>query len=273
MSQFAVTIPVYKTDMNGFEKISFTQALKVFDKYPVILVCPDNMDTSSYKEVALQYNKAIIISNFDELFFKGIDGYNKLMLSSVFYQQFQHYEYILIYQLDCFVFRDDLDKWAQQGYDYIGAPWLHNDRRPWWTSKNKLKYTLKHYYRRFTNKENSITLGFYRVGNGGFSMRKVQTFIDIIKKFDGKERIERYRNAEENYLYAEDVFWGCEVNRYYPNIKIPSYKKALDFAFDMNPSLCYELNGNRIPFGCHAWYRYDINFWKPFIEKEGFNLS
>lgn len=272
MSRFAITIPVYKTEMSEFEKISLSQALRVFKEYPIILVCPDNLDISAYRETAGKCNKAIAFENFDELFFNGIDGYNKLMLSSDFYERFLRFEYILIYQLDCFVFRDELKEWGQAGYDYLGAPWLHNDRRQWWTPVNKIKYKLKHYYRRYLNKENSITLGFYKVGNGGFSLRKVQTFINILKQFEGNSRLERYRNAEGKYLYAEDVFWGCEVNRYRRNIKIPPYRKALAFAFDMNPSLCYELNNNRLPFGCHAWYRYELQFWTPFIHNEGYTF-
>ena len=33
---------------------------------------------------------------------------------------------MLIYQLDAFVFQDDLAYWCQQNYDYIGAPWLRD---------------------------------------------------------------------------------------------------------------------------------------------------
>ncbi len=267
MPQFAVTIPVYKPEISEYEEISLSRALEVFGEYPIILACPDNLDINVYREIANRYKKAVAFENFDDLFFKNLDGYNKLMLSSGFYERFQQYEYILIYQLDCYVFRDELKKWGQTGYDYIGAPWLHNDRRQWWTLKNRIKYKLKQYYRRCLNKENTISFGFYKVGNGGFSLRKVQTFIDVIKKFDGTRRLERYRNANGNYLYAEDVFWGCEVNRYWRNIRIPSYRKALKFAFDMNPSLGYELNDNQLPFGCHAWYRYDPVFWAPFIQK------
>ncbi|MDU1905928.1 MAG: DUF5672 family protein [Dysgonomonas sp.] len=102
-------------------------------------------------------------------------------------------------------------------------------------------------------------------GYGGLSLCKTQTFCDIIKKFDGNSRIERCRFSEGNYLYTEDVFWGCEVNRCYPHLKIPSFKQASPFSFDMNPSLCYELNDYKLPFVCHAWYRYELDFWKPFI--------
>jgi len=265
--QIAVVIPVYKPEMNENEIISFTQALKVLKDFSIRLVCPYSLNISHYQKIARQSDKEIFVEEFEPSFFAGIDGYNKLMLNYEFYHRFSTFDYILIYQLDCFVFKNELAEWANKGYDYIGAPWIHNDRRPWWTLKNRIKYNLKHYYRRFLNKQNTITLGFYRVGNGGFSLRKVQTFLTIIKRFDGKSRIENYRHANGNYLYAEDVFWGCEVNRYYPNIKIPSLKNAIGFSFDMNPSLSYELNDYKLPFGCHAWYRYEPEFWKQFIEK------
>lgn len=268
-----IVIPVYKPEPNEYEVISFLQVLKVLKEYAIILAVPQELNIENYRKYSDRSHKEIGVEYFDKSYFKGIDGYNKLMLSLEFYERFMKYEYILIYQLDCFVFRNELKEWIQKGYDYIGAPWLHNDRRTWWTLKNRIKYIFKYYYRRFTNKENTINLGFYKVGNGGLSLRKTQTFCNVIKKFEKNKRIERYRFADGNYLYAEDVFWGCEVNRYYPYLKIPSYKEALGFSFDMNPSLSYELNNNKIPFGCHAWYRYEIEFWKPFIEKEGYVLG
>lgn len=44
------------------------------------------------------------------------------MLSAEFYDRFAAYEYVLIYQLDAFVFADRLAEFCQMGYDYIGAP-------------------------------------------------------------------------------------------------------------------------------------------------------
>jgi len=268
----AVIIPIYKPEMDECEIISFIQVIKVLKDHDIIMVCPNELNLQEYKKLAVKYNKNISFQHFDNLFFEGINGYNKLMLSLSFYERFLHYDYILIYQLDCFVFKNELDIWTQKNYDYIGAPWLHNDRRTWWTFVNKIRYTLKALYRRYTNKTNTISIGYYKVGNGGFSLRKVKKCCEIIKQFEGNGRIEKYRDPESNYLYAEDVFWGCEVNRYYPNMKIPAYKKALGFSFDMNPSLAYELNNHQLPFGCHAWNRYEPDFWKPFIRNTGFDL-
>jgi len=271
-SKNAITIPVYKSEPDENEIISFSQALSVFKDHDIILVCPEGLNTDRYKEIADKHNKVIFPERFDPDFFKSINGYNKLMLSLTFYERFLRYDYILVYQLDCFAFRDELDLWADKGYDYIGAPWLHNDRRTWWTLKNRIIYNLKALYRRYTNKPITISMGYYKVGNGGFSLRKVSRSCEIIKKFETNHRIDIFRNSE-NYLYAEDVFWGCEVNRYFPNIRIPKYKEALGFSFDMNPALSYELNNHRLPFGCHAWYRYEPDFWKPFIEERGFILQ
>ncbi len=43
------------------------------------------------------------------------------MMDNTFYKQFLNYEYILIYQLDAFVFKDELN-YCSQGIDYVGAP-------------------------------------------------------------------------------------------------------------------------------------------------------
>lgn len=271
--KIAVTIPIYKKNLSENEIISFSQALRVLKNYDIILVCPNNLNIVQYENIAKKEQYTLLYERFDNIYFEGIDGYNKLMVSIYFYKRFFRYEYILIYQLDCFVFRDELQEWASKGYDYVGAPWLHNDRRTWWTLKNKIKYKIKAAYNRYLNKPIALTMGYYKVGNGGFSLRKVNKCYDIISKFENKSRFTKYQNSNGNYLHAEDVFWGCEVNRYYPNIKIPTYKKALNFAFDMNPSLCYELNNNKLPFGCHAWYRYEQDFWLPFIKAQGYTFN
>lgn len=61
---------------------------------------------------------------FPDTYFKGIAGYNRLMMSPEFYETFAQWEYILIYQTDAWVFSDRLSEWCSKGYDYIGAPWI-----------------------------------------------------------------------------------------------------------------------------------------------------
>jgi hypothetical protein len=39
----------------------------------------------------------------------------------------------------------------------------------------------------------------------------------------------------------------------------------LRFAFEAAPRQCLEMNQGRLPFGCHAWGRYDREFWTPHL--------
>ena len=51
----------------------------------------------------------------------GQREYTNLTFDPDFYRRFRNYEYILLCHLDSFVFRDELEKWCQTGYDYIGS--------------------------------------------------------------------------------------------------------------------------------------------------------
>ena len=64
------------------------------------------------------------METFDPAYFTSIQGYNRLLLSTEFYQRFLGSAYLLICQLDVFVFRDELAGWVARGYDYVGAPWV-----------------------------------------------------------------------------------------------------------------------------------------------------
>ena len=61
---------------------------------------------------------------FENKNFTSRNSYSKLLLSSKFYERFSDYDYMLIYQLDCLIFSNDLKKWTDLNYDYIGAPWF-----------------------------------------------------------------------------------------------------------------------------------------------------
>src|SRR5438309_222010 len=89
VQEVAVVIPVYKTEMTDFERISFDQCLKVLHKYPVVLAAPENLDLRNY--LCARANLKVI--RFDPAFFANIQGYNRLMLSPCFYQAFRDYRY------------------------------------------------------------------------------------------------------------------------------------------------------------------------------------
>jgi len=67
----------------------------------------------------------------------------------------------------------------------------------------------------------------------------------------------------------EDMLFSLEATRLIPMklfIRLPTWQQALRFAFEKSPAASYELTDHALPFGCHAWERYDPAFWQKFIE-------
>lgn len=101
-----IVIPIYKTELTETEIVSLKQCFKVLNQHIIKFVAPKNLDVSFYSKIL---GNNILVEYFPESYFSGISAYNSLMLSSLFYERFLEYEFILIYQLDCYVFRDELN--------------------------------------------------------------------------------------------------------------------------------------------------------------------
>ena len=113
-----VIVPVYQERLEQYEWISLRQNRQVLKAYPFVFIRPMGLDISQLlKEFPGCQEEA-----FDDEYFRNIAGYNRLMMSADFYRRFRDSDYLLICQLDVFVFRDELLDWCNEGYDYIGAP-------------------------------------------------------------------------------------------------------------------------------------------------------
>ncbi len=209
-----------------------------------------------------QKNEKITTESFPQHYFKSINGYNELLLSQLFYERFLSSEYILIYQLDAFVFKDELRIWCDKDYDYIGSPWIATPvdslgmkifdkiARIFWSKKKKERQQI-----------------FYKVGNGGFSLRKVASHFTIVKEYN--QFISNFLSEEEKKIYAiEDVFWSIKAPELDSNFKIPDYKEGVFFGIDRKPEIAMKLTENQLPFGCHAINKPKVtDFWKPILDK------
>ncbi|MBR4981576.1 MAG: hypothetical protein IKY94_03335 [Lachnospiraceae bacterium] len=185
----------------------------------------------------LRLPEGIYIEKFESKFFESLNTYSKLMLSKNFYERFLQYTYILIYQPDAFVFSNNLEYFCKLDYDYIGAPWLWGEYK-------------------FLDTDHTA----WYVGNGGLSLRKTEKFLKMID--DQKELIERN-------IDAEDVFLATMANE---DFRIAPIDIALQFSFETRVRECFKRNENKLPFGCHAWEKYDLEFWKPYIEAYGYTI-
>lgn len=266
-----IIIPIYKPYPSEREQISLMQCCRVLGSYPVTIIKPYSLDPSPYLSSHIQCN----IESFDDYFFEDIRGYNRLMLSEGFYERFLATKYILIYQLDAFVFKDELYEWCKKGYDYIGAPWI-GVINPGKNCIEKIRFARRAQKEYVNNTKQPGTIlpteiQFYnKVGNGGFSLRCVEKFYSICK--ERKQMIEYYNENNAHHYFNEDVFWSLEVNRSRKVLKIPGYRTALHFSFEHRPEYALQkITKGALPFGCHAWDLFP-GFWNPIIRKEGYSI-
>lgn len=262
-----VVIPVHSETPSDFELISFKQCFKVLKNHDIKVLAPTGLNLNKYKSVISVFEVVFI----DPIWQSSIEKYNKLKLSQFFYKLFNEYQFLLTYELDAFVFKDELLFWCNKNYDYIGAPWFKGYANP--------------------------TTEFLGVGNSGFSLRKVSSMQKAIRKIYIKEMASHYFNKKnrltiklskifnylriyfsENYMIQksvhqnEDAFISEIIALKIKDFKLASINEAIPFSFEVKPAYLYKINHNKLPMGCHAWWTYDFEFWKPIIEGYGYKL-
>jgi hypothetical protein len=260
----AVVVPLsLRTELTPDESVSLLHLRTYLGAYDSFLIAPRSLN--------VEWRGFRTIPTADRFFGSGLAHF-RLLTRPSFYDEFSAYEYILMYHLDALVFSDQLREWCDAGYDYIGAP-LRGADGP------------------------VLSL----VGNGGFALRRVDAFRRLLRS--GRPFIsnplqawqDRYRNAglavrllrlpayavkalgiannmryelwlgETSGTVYEDLFIAARARHYDPDFHIAPLTEAFRFAFDEFPRECFERNGRRLPFGCHAWPKYDRAFWEPYL--------
>lgn len=254
MEKVKVIIPIYKVDLPYIEEVSLKNNLKILSNFTIVFVCPNSLNADKIEELAA--SNIFEVERFDDDFFKGIEGYNRLMMSDVFYKRFLNVEYILICQTDAFVFRNELTYWCDQGYDYIGGPWIG-------TQLNKPRRILENILCSLKVKKRKDRSHLFKVGNGGFSLRKTTAFYRVAS--ENKTLIQSY--TSQNYFFTEDLFWSFKAVVLYPDFKIPDYTEALHFAIDRRPQKAMKLLNGKLPFACHGLNKKEIkSYWISIIQ-------
>lgn len=250
MKKVVVIIPIYKASLSADEALSLRQTCQVLGNHPLVVIQPQGLDLSA---LSAQY-PVLQFQEFPASYFQGIMGYNRLMLAPAFYERFLGYEYMLICQLDAYIFRDELLAWCSKGYDYIGSPWLRRTVYDLPLLKQCMQLSLWWKHKRGLRSKQDL---YNKVGNGGLSLRRVRPHYQVT--LQKQDLIHFYTHREKLHLYNEDVFWALEPEHF----SYPSPQEALLFAFDKYPDYAYTLTGGQLPFGCHGWNKRKMRrFWK-----------
>jgi hypothetical protein len=171
-------------------------------------------------EAAFKDWKEVVFFSFDfpEL---GHAGYGDLLRSSEFWKMLKGIgcEHALIFQVDCILRKDTVDEYLQ--YDYVGAPW--------------------------SIQPNRVFFDICTIGNGGLSLRNVNTMIEIVEKYKSEPFPEEIIPG-----YAEDKWFCYWLTK--EGYKLPSYEKAKEFAVE---TVFYE-----DPIGLHSPYIMEFaSYW------------
>lgn len=234
-----IVVPIYRANLTRGEYIALSQLQRELGRYPRVFVAPEGL-APDYGELGAGFT----IEYFAPEYFSSTASYSELLLTPDFYARFSGYEYMLIYQLDAFVFADRLLDFCSRGYDYIGAPVYRFE---------------PHWHAIGTN-----------VGNGGFSLRRIDAALRILAQ---REEILAATPFSDVLVQAEDNFWGYCGASPAIDFRVPGQEEALGFAVQDNVAHIYQRFDTVRPFGCHAWDKFDFDFWRPIIERYGYDLA
>lgn len=267
----AILIPTHKQEPSLHEKLSLIQCQKILGSYPIYLLHPQGMPITTYQKIfpALRTLTAPPES------MASISAYNKLMISPFIFHALNSHSHVLIHEPDAIVLKNDLHYWCEQDFDYIGAPWFTSD-------------VMEH-------------LELKATGNFGLSLIKTKTantlFTDNPRWFSAsmivRELIRGLRGQKDalsralksmgssgkltgaHHLYEDhcDIFWSYLAPKVAPHFRIAPPEQAIYFSWEQSPKKCLTICNGKLPFGIHAWSKYDLTFLEPLLLKSGVMLN
>lgn len=265
-----IVCPIYKVLESESELFSLINNRSRLRLYDWVFIGPAGLrDYVKHMSTLVRLDN-VRYEDFDERYFLNIAGYNRLCKSKELYTRFDSYEYMLICQLDCLVFGESLEPWIRKQESFYGAL----------------------LYSGYTCGNDFIECQYGR--NGGLSLRRVHDFLSCLEKkrliplvtyrgisIRGASCLYRIRIYISRVIFCmtagrfqakinEDLFWTVCMPFIFPHFKVADQNSSMLFSMErVSREKAEELANNRsvIPFGCHAWERYDYGMWLRLIVK------
>jgi len=221
------------------------------------------------------------VKTFSVKIFGSVAAINRLHLSPLLYQSFEDYRYIFIYHLDSLVFSNQMELWLATDLDYIGAPWIRCEDAPWVEKDRvgntgfgmmKVEASLKVLANRYRQEPMTYWMDLF-IQNSR-TVRPLVDFLRKLQRYFPQSKITNSPVKEWDIMQDPsphgrlgDVFWTDRAVEHDPGYRVASLEEGLEFAFEVGPRKCFVMNGGKMPFGCHAWEKYDRSFWEPHLFK------
>ncbi|MGX9418439.1 DUF5672 family protein [Vibrio sp. WJH972] len=230
--RLCVIIPIHKEKLDQNEISALKSYQQYFENIDLSFIAPRALDCSFYEENYPNYS----IRRFNNYYFKSPKTYNKLMLNKIFYTQYTNYEYIIIAHTDAIIFnyKADLNEFLDMGYDYVGPPWYS---QPISRKTSNWKYLIK----RIVIHKPSVL----ESGGGGFSLRKVDSFVRLLSLENLFVKI--------FWHFNEDIYFAYRGNVGKNRISVAPTEVAEKFALEEGMNTKAEVLK---PIALHAWTHY-----------------
>ena len=267
----AILIPLStRSDLTPDERISLNHLERYLGHYDRFFLAPEGLPLEFPEHQ---------VKRFAKKFFGSVGAHTRFLYWPGLYKAFLDYDFIFFYHLDALAFSDQLEQWCDAGFDYIGPPWLTCSDTPWVTRARvgncgfclmRVESALKALRNRYRASPSMLWLDLFtrncdRLGPVIDLLRWLQPRFPVSKLVNRPlEELDKMQNPGPHNVNT-DIFWSDRAIRYLPEFKVASFEEGLKFGFEAAPRTCLELNGGRMPFGCHAWPRYDRKFWEPFL--------
>lgn len=267
-----IVVPVHKAVPTALETVSLRQLGKIMVGRNIVLVSPKGIDTQIYKR---------LIAGAEDLkvephWMASIKAYNRMMISPLLYTSLQDYSHMLLHEPDAILLSDDLDFWCAQPFDYIGAPWLRQDDSEFGASlaagaNGGLSLCNLAAMRRVTTSWQRWhswrhVMGdlFEGVRGDTFKLRR-----GLLAAYPGG----LLRGAHRFYATGWDLFFTCVVPPLVPDFRLAPPDVCVRFAWELASFICIRYTDGDLPFGLHAWAKYDFEFLRPYMIGAGVDFT
>lgn len=266
-----ICIPIHRLPFSPEEQIAIERMQRIFKDRLCVFIAPEKL-RGPYNQLKSRSHALFDTHFFSDKHFSSIVSYSRFLLQAELYHHFSEYEYLLICQPDVYVLHDGLDQWIyQMKYDYVGAPLLRFQPK----SKKYEAYAF----------------------NGGFSLRKVSSFLKVLGQIG--PRFNRFRDLPAiestlsrvlgsfwrnglvfNYTIEpllpkmnEDMIWSALIPKRFPHFKVAPLEKAAHFALETHIEHLFYSFGKKPPIAIHNWLKHEPDAANKLINTVSTNLK
>jgi len=277
-----VVVPLHTLQLDAIEVSALVHALHKLSDYEFVLLHKHSISSAELldrlgKSACSRNRKIHCIEVADECL-ASIDSYNQMLMQAWFYRLFKAWDYLLIFQLDAWILESNLQVWLQKEYSYIGAPWtghLGQDTPDSGVGNGGLSLRkVRDMLAIFEDQTRQQTVPVFRWGYLAWRMtlfRRYYLFpvwqwpLLFLKRLMLFARMSLgWHNTLAYFIeigIQEDHILGVYVPHVFPWFKLPLMQEAAAFAIETNPRLTRDFYAIERPFGCHAWEKFDRDFW------------